>query len=767
MKKNYKHLKLIAVSALLLTTKLVAQSTYCTSNLGGSGCFGDNINNVTIIGTGLNNNSGCNSGPNGTYTYFAPGVGTTANLIVGFTYSMSINTTASNIESFWIDYNQNNAFDASEWVQPTTNSTPNVPTVVTFTIPLTAMTGTTGLRVRTRASFNTNNANSACSSFGSGECEDYIVTIIPATPCSTTPGANTVVAVSNLICPNSTANLSLSGNYTVVGISYLWQTSTVSAVGPYITIPTATTAYLSAPNVTVATWYSAIISCANTSGTITASASQVSVSATTTNNVPYSEGFESITSASQLPNCSWAVSSASTCITETNVTNTNGYANGGSKYARFQHYDPNTFNFFNATSEFYSSGIYLSAGVTYSANMYYMLDYSGNTNWSNLSMSVCPGQSPTGAVAIISQGPVVAPNYKAFGNSFSVLTSGIYYICVSATSDGGCCSGFISWDDLTVTAPCSLNTVSLNVTATNTVICAGQSVNITATGASNYSWSNGANTSAITVTPNGNTNYSVIGTNTTSGCSSTMSKLIIVNPTPAVSIFAQQNSVCKGSSLTLLAIGANGYSWSNNVSTAQNVVSPSVATTYSVSGTNSYGCVATSTILVNVNNLPQLTISSTGQQICVGETATLSAQGAGATGTYTWNSFNGIVPGASLFTNPPANASYTVYGTDSNGCVGSEVTSITVAACTGITQTNGIDALVTVFPNPTSGVFTLKFNSTELKLVEISDITGRVVYSTSTSLEALSVNFETLAAGLYSLKVIDDTNSSVVKIIKN
>jgi hypothetical protein len=101
----------------------------------------------------------------------------TTTLYIANTYTLNINTSGSAIVSVWIDYNQNGSFEASEWQQVyTTGSTGSVD----ITIPNTALTGLTTMRVRARASGNPNGANDACTTFGSGETQDYLVTITTA-----------------------------------------------------------------------------------------------------------------------------------------------------------------------------------------------------------------------------------------------------------------------------------------------------------------------------------------------------------------------------------------------------------------------------------------------------------------------------------------------------------------------------------------------------------------------------------------------------------
>ncbi|MEO6304719.1 MAG: T9SS type A sorting domain-containing protein, partial [Bacteroidia bacterium] len=58
---------------------------------------------------------------------------------------------------------------------------------------------------------------------------------------------------------------------------------------------------------------------------------------------------------------------------------------------------------------------------------------------------------------------------------------------------------------------------TISVTSASSVICLGNSVVLTASGAVTYTWDNGSNSNWINVTPTANTNYTITGDNGT-GC---------------------------------------------------------------------------------------------------------------------------------------------------------------------------------------------------------------------------------------------------------
>jgi len=157
----------------------VSRFNYCTSNLGGSGSCPGDISLVSIKGTSLNNSihNRCSSTNSSTYAVYPESGNTTANIESGKTYELSVTTSSSDVISVWIDYNQNGVFESNEWNQVTLSSIPNIINKVNITVPQSAISGKTTMRIRSRTSGNTNGSGDACSYFGSGITEDYTVSL--------------------------------------------------------------------------------------------------------------------------------------------------------------------------------------------------------------------------------------------------------------------------------------------------------------------------------------------------------------------------------------------------------------------------------------------------------------------------------------------------------------------------------------------------------------------------------------------------------------
>jgi hypothetical protein len=204
----------------------------------------------------------------------------------------------------------------------------------------------------------------------------------------------------------------------------------------------------------------------------------------------------------------------------------------------------------------------------------------------------------------------------------------------------------------------------------NQSVCAGTAVTLTGAGSQNCTWNNGV-VNGVPFIPLTTQTYTLTGTNTNSCAgiwNGTDQVTVTVNPLPTVSAGNNQ-SVCAGSSVTLSGSGASSYTWSNGV---QNGVpfTPNATQTYTVTGTDVNGCSNTAQVTVTVNPSPNVS-GGNNQSICIGSPVTLSGSGAI---NYSWN--NGVVNGTTF--TPLATQTYTVTGTNANGCSNTAQVTVTV-----------------------------------------------------------------------------------------
>lgn len=212
-----------------------------------------------------------------------------------------------------------------------------------------------------------------------------------------------------------------------------------------------------------------------------------------------------------------------------------------------------------------------------------------------------------------------------------------------------------------------------------TQTCLGSAVSLTASGAITYSWSTGATSGTIAVTPSVNTTYTVGGLSAL-GCPNYTTFQVVANPLPTLAA-ASSGSVCPNlcnGSVSLTVTGGTGpYTFSfSTASTASSSSAPVVfnalcSGAYSGTVTDSKGCAAVVTSTIGADPSPTITV--TGKSVlCLGDTTNLTASGAG---TYTWNTG---ANSANVFLTPNTSSVYVVTGTGTNGCVSSANYSVTV-----------------------------------------------------------------------------------------
>ncbi|MBL7932338.1 MAG: T9SS type A sorting domain-containing protein [Bacteroidia bacterium] len=654
------------------------------------------------------------------------------------------------------------------------NETTNIIDIVYDTwAVVTSSSGQVGLRgnantdynnrsVSTTGSWATSNAGTANTDVvnwnttlmpGQGRVYEWI----PPSPCNAAPAANSVTATFSMVCPNAPNALTILNTYTNTGLTYQWYVSDQSVFGPYTVIPTGTAVGYAAPSVTATSWYQLVISCPAALASTTATPYNVLIAPTTTNSVPYYETFEGITVNNQLPNCSWSASSPTTINqTYTLATANNRIPHTGSKFASFRGATATNGDYF------YSNGIEMFPGITYSAATWYITD--GGTGWTELSLSYGTSQTSTGLTSIASvTGAVTGQFYQLLSGTFQVPSAGLYYIAIKGK--GATSTQFLTWDDLSVTIPCALNSPTLSVVVTPSIVCTGQEVNISVTGADTYSWSTGDLGTAISYTPFSAANLTITGMSSLSGCETQVTQMILPNLAPVVSIFTPTNAVCLGSSATLYAFGANSYVWSNTGTAQTTTVAPTVPTSYTVTGSNASGCTGDAVITIGVLPLPTVTASiSNPNTVCAGESVTLT--GMGAT-NYQWQSNSFVILNQEAVIIPYTTTVYTLTGTNLTGCSNSLALAVNVTTCVGIKEQNAGATNISLFPNPANNEVTLQLNNGLVKQIEILDITGRLVAKQESSLDSTVINIQQLAVGTYYLKVKSGSNTEMIKLIKN
>jgi hypothetical protein len=202
--------------------------------------IGNYITNVAIQNTSLNNTTTALA--SGGYTYNAPTIASnTAILSQSTPYTLDITkTNATYGVEAWIDWDQSGTFDAGEYFLLTTSG---LLASTTFTVPATALTGQTGMRVRVRSSTSSYTSTGACTSMTTGyETEDYVITITTPPSCQQPTGLATANMTSN------SADVSWSPVGTAIG--YEWALDQSNTLAPGATTPISGSQVTSPPTVT-------------------------------------------------------------------------------------------------------------------------------------------------------------------------------------------------------------------------------------------------------------------------------------------------------------------------------------------------------------------------------------------------------------------------------------------------------------------------------------------------------------------------------------
>lgn len=283
------------------------------------------------------------------------------------------------------------------------------------------------------------------------------------------------------------------------------------------------------------------------------------------------------------------------------------------------------------------------------------------------------------------------------------------------------------------------NTASRTVTVSNPPnavimpatpsICPSQNITLTASGGASYMWNTNATSPSITVSPASTATYSVTVTGS-NGCTATALRDVVVHALPLVDIAPAVASICTGSSITLTASGGISYTWSTSHTTASITVSPTVNTTYSVTATDANGCTANATRTVAI--AANLVISITPGQpvVCRGASVTLNASGAV---NYTWSTQE---TSASITVSPLVNTTYSVTGSDANGCTGSAIVN------------------VAILPDPTITILPTTATICEGSSIDMS-ASGAVSYMWSTQETSSTINVSPLQTTIYSVTGTD------------
>jgi hypothetical protein len=628
-------------------------------------------------------------------------------------------------------------------------------------IPSTALLGTTRMRVIANESATAPTLPTG--TYFYGETEDYCVTIAAAIPCSGTPNTGTISISNTAGCSGGIINLSSTGLSTGSGLTYQWQSATAVA-GPWVNIAGATTTSYSTTTVAGSTFYQLVTTCTTSALSNTTNAVSFNGISCGTTLVPAS-GSNTITcgASTKLYDDGGASGNYSTSDNGFTVIN-----NGGSGIITISGTYLNIESCCDYVKIYSGAGIggtllYTYAGsgtmTTFSSTpgqiltVQFYSDPSVEGEGFDMNVIYTGASSPT--VSIAASSPTVCS-----GSPLTLTASGAdsYVWSTSATTSSVTVTpAGVTVYSVTGTTCASTNTAvytvtispSPSITVNSGAVCPGGSFTINPLGGTSYTFSSG---SAV-VTPTAATTYTIWSASTTGGCLGYALSTVSISGYPVISVYS--GTTCSGSPYTINPSGAVSYTYSGGSA----VVSPTVNTTYTITGANLAGC--TSTAVCNVAVVPGTPISATANPtlICVGESAVLSVSTAAT--TYTWSTG---ATSSSISVSPTGNTVYSVSSYGTNGCLNLGNVTVLVNPCTGIDELT--PSFISVYPNPHTGSVNLVLPAelAQHAVIEMYDALGKLMLKHDLTHELNTINMMDLPNGLYTYKVINQ--SQVVKVGK-
>ncbi|MFZ4522816.1 MAG: T9SS type A sorting domain-containing protein [Bacteroidales bacterium] len=341
--------------------------------------------------------------------------------------------------------------------------------------------------------------------------------------------------------------------------------------------------------------------------------------------------------------------------------------------------------------------------------------------------------------------------------------------------------------------------------ASNSPLCSGTSLILNGNPGSqvSYSWSgmNGfsstlQNPVILNATTGFSGNYSLTVTNSF-GCTSSTSTAVVVNSLPVPTIYGP-GSICTGSTGINYSTepGMTGYSWTvtggvitTGAGTSTIAVNwgPTGAGMVTVNYTNSNFCpgqapssksITISPVPVSQQSLQNITVAS-GQSVCSDAVQSIFVAGSGTTYTVANGGISHLIAGQNIIFYPGTTVQnggtlHAYIADDCLYCISpkSSFISNSTDSISGRDTENSVLAneLFRVFPNPTSGVFTLEmlhrteFTSTTIELYGMQG--GLISKMELNNQLSHTFNLADNPAGLYFIRVMAGKEMKTARIIK-
>jgi hypothetical protein len=224
---------------------------------------------------------------------------------------------------------------------------------------------------------------------------------------------------------------------------------------------------------------------------------------------------------------------------------------------------------------------------------------------------------------------------------------------------------------------------AITVAVTDEEICFGETFTLTGTGEGGITWDGGVeNGVAFEPLAAGVFTYTA-ASDSDEDCPYTID--IEVFALPEVTATVDEAEVCDGESIVCTGGGADAYEWFPLAIIDGEAYTPEVGEyTFTVVGTDDEtGCENIAEVAVTVYELPTVVATISDAEICLGESATLNGEGAS---TYGWSPAE--IDGVEFTPVLTGTTTYTVVGTDVNGCINTDEVDLTVYEGLEITYTS-------------------------------------------------------------------------------
>jgi len=202
---------------------------------------------------------------------------------------------------------------------------------------------------------------------------------------------------------------------------------------------------------------------------------------------------------------------------------------------------------------------------------------------------------------------------------------------------------------------------------------------------------------------------------------------------------------------------------SQNTSTAINLA----ADTYTVTVTDSIGCIRIDSITITQPDLLIVQIVAP-DTICLGSSGIITANIAGGTPPIVYTLIPASIigpPNPPYTVSPTSTTTYRLNIIDFNGCTATDTTTIYVAPCLGVNSNESSNLLLEIFPNPTSDKFTITCPKEPLMQLCVYDMIGKEILRKEIG-SAATIDVSALPQGVYLITVTGKDWIAQKKLIK-